>query len=95
MKERIVIDETSVPRLAAHVRLRFDKQRDQWIVLAPERLFVPDSIALEIIQRCDGAATVAGIVDDLAAKFDAPRDVILRDVCVLLQDLTDKGVMTQ
>jgi pyrroloquinoline quinone biosynthesis protein D len=95
VKERIVIDEASVPRLVPHAKLRFDKQRDQWIVLAPERLFVPDPIALEIIQRCDGAATVATIVDDLAEKFNAPREVILRDVAALLQDLTDKGVMTR
>ena len=94
MKERIVITESSVPRLAAHARLRFDKARDQWVVLAPERLFVPDPIALEIIQRCDGEASVAAIVDGLAEKFNAPRDVILGDVIALLQDLTDKGVMT-
>ncbi|WP_425450349.1 pyrroloquinoline quinone biosynthesis peptide chaperone PqqD [Virgifigura deserti] len=95
MKERVVIAETSVPRLVPHARLRFDKQRDQWIVLAPERLFVPDPIALEILQRCDGVATVATIVDGLAEKFNAPREVILGDVIALLQDLTDKGVMTE
>lgn len=94
MKERTIIAETSVPRLAPHARLRFDKQRDRWVMLAPERLFVPDPIALEIIRRCDGTASVAAIVDGLAQTFDAPREVILRDVSSLLQDLADKGVMT-
>lgn len=93
MAERTVISAESVPRLPRGVRLTFDKARDRWTVLAPERLFVPDEIALEIIRRCDGEATVAAIVDELAAKFSAPRDVIDRDVRTLLQDLADKGVM--
>src|SRR3546814_5237541 len=64
--ERIAITEQSVPGLPAGVKLRFDKQRDQWVILAPERLFVLDAIALEIVKRCDGAASVGAIVDDLA-----------------------------
>ena len=95
MSAPTVIGETSAPRLGPHVKLRFDKQRDQWIVLAPERLFVPDSVALEIIRRCDGVATVAAIVGALAEAYKAPRDTILRDVRTLLQDLADKGIMTE
>ncbi len=95
MSERVVIQGTSVLRFAAHVRLRFDKQRDRWVVLAPERVFVPDPIALEILQRCDGEATVEAIADDLARKFAAPREEILRDVSGLLQDLADKGMLTR
>jgi pyrroloquinoline quinone biosynthesis protein D len=94
MAERITISAASVPRLPRGVKLRFDQQRDNWVVLAPERLFVPDPIALEIIKRCDGEANVAAIVDDLAAAFQADRAVIERDVNALLQDLADKGVMT-
>jgi pyrroloquinoline quinone biosynthesis protein D len=37
---------------------------------------------------------VTAIVDDLAAKFNAPRDLIARDVNALLQNFADKGVMT-
>ena len=93
MTERVTITEQSVPGLPAGVKLRFDRQRDQWVILAPERLFVLDAIALEIVKRCDGAASVAAIVDDLAATFKADRAVIERDVCALLQQLTEKGVM--
>ena len=93
MSERALVGEASVPRLARGTRLQFDKHRDQWIVQAPERLFVLDPIALEIVQRCDGIASVSAIVDGLAAKFNAPRDVILRDVNAMLQDFADKGVM--
>ncbi len=75
------------------MKLRFDKRRDRWVVLAPERLFVPDEIALEILRRCDGVATVTAIVDDLARMSGAPRAEIMGDVSALLQELTDKGVL--
>ena len=94
MSERVLVDESSVLRLARGARLQFDKHRDRWVVQAPERVFVLDAIALEILQRCDGAAPVSAIVDDLAAKFTAPREEILRDVSNMLQDFADKGVMS-
>ncbi len=94
MSQAVTISSESVPRLPPGVKLRFDKTRDKWIVLAPERVFVPDDIALEIIKRCDGEATVTAIVDDLASAFNAPREVIEKDVSALLQELTNKGVMT-
>ena len=94
MNERVLVGEASVPRLVRGTRLQFDKHRDRWIVQAPERLFVLDAIALEIVQRCDGAASVGAIVDDLAGRFNAPRELILRDVNALLQDFADKGVMS-
>jgi pyrroloquinoline quinone biosynthesis protein D len=94
MSQPVAISADSVPRLPVGVKLRFDKHRGTWVVLAPERLFVPDPIALEVIKRCDGSASVSAIVDDLAKTFDAERGVIERDVSALLQDLADKGVMT-
>jgi pyrroloquinoline quinone biosynthesis protein D len=94
VSQPVAISTDSVPRLPAGVKLRFDKHRDAWIVLAPERVFVPDPIALEVIKRCDGSASVTAIVDDLAKTFDADRSVIEKDVSALLQDLADKGVMT-
>ena len=93
MKERVVITAESVPSLPRGVKLRFDKTRDIWVLLGPERIFNPDPIALEILKRCDGAASVTAIVDDLAATFQADREVIERDVTALLQDLADKGIM--
>lgn len=94
MASRVVISEASVPRLPRGVKLRFDVARQQWMVQAPERVFVPDPVALEVIRRCDGRATVAAIVDELAATFQAPREVILGDVTELLQELSDKAVLT-
>lgn len=93
MSGRTVIGEDSVPRFRAHMKLKFDKSRGQWMILAPERLFLPDDIALDILKRCDGERSVAAIVDDLVRKFTAPRDTILTDVTALVQDFTDKGVL--
>ncbi len=87
------IDEGSVPRFQPHMKLRFDKKRERWTILAPERIFLPDDIALEILTRCDGTSTIRAIVDDLAAKFDAPGEVIMEDVKKLVRDFRDKGVL--
>jgi len=90
MTARANVTEDAVPHLPRGVRLQHDKQRDQWVIQAPERLFVLDPIAYEVVKRCDGEASVKAIVDDLAATFQAPREVIDKDVRKLLQDLVDK-----
>ncbi len=91
MTDRVLIEETSVPKLPTHVKLRFNEQRKQWVVLAPERLLVPDETSVEILQHCNGEASVSVIVDALAKKYDAPRETIGTDVMELLQGLADKG----
>ena len=92
MSERTVIGADSAPKLPRHAKLRFDKPRDCWIILAPERVFELDAIAHEVVALCDGERTVGGIVDILAGKFaQAPRDVIANDVTAMLQGLADKG----
>ncbi len=87
------IGEASVPRLAPQIKLRFDEARQRWVVLAPERVLMPDEIAVEILKRCDGAATVDAIAAALAEKYAAPRDEVARDIVEMLQDLADKGVV--
>ena len=62
---------------------------------APERVLAPDEIAVEILQLCDGQRSVADIVDLLAVKYNAPRTDIGTDVIAMLQDLADKGFLTQ
>lgn len=94
MNERTVIAQNSVPRLAPHMRLRFDKVREIWTIQAPERTFVLDEIAQAIFSRCDGGASVEAIIKNLAITFPtAPRDVIEKDVVALLQHFADKGVI--
>lgn len=87
------MDGSTVPRLARGVKLKEDRARGRWVVMAPERMFVPDEIALEVLRLVDGARSVDAIVDDLAARFDAPRAEILSDVTEMLLDLTGKGAV--
>lgn len=88
-----MIDGTAIPRLARGMRLREDTTRNQWVMLAPERMFVPDETALEVLRLVDGQRSLDAIADDLAARFDAPRTEILADVAALLEDLAEKGVI--
>jgi len=86
------ITEQSTPRFAPQVVFRYDEARERWVILAPERVLMPDDIAVEILKRCDGS-DVAGIVADLARNFEEDPAVIRGDVVAMLQDLADKGVL--
>ena len=74
-------------------RLRHDEVRGAWVVLAPERLFMLDGPAVEVLKLVDGTRTVPEIVDELAVKFAAPREAIAADVAKMLRDLSDKGAI--
>lgn len=93
MTVRIINSENSKPRFARHVRFRFDERRQRWVVLAPERMVMPDEISVQILKRCTGDQTLAAVIDDLVAEFDAPREEIAADVLALIQDLTDQGIL--
>jgi pyrroloquinoline quinone biosynthesis protein D len=91
----ISVSEASRPVLPRHAKLRFDETRQRWVILAPERVLAPDEIAVEILQLCDGARSVAQMIDALAAKYTADRPAIGADVIAMLQDLADKGFLTE
>jgi pyrroloquinoline quinone biosynthesis protein D len=48
-----------------------------------------------VLKLCDGVRSVADIADELSAKYAAPRDTIATDVVAMLQDLADKGFLTE
>ncbi len=85
--------EAAIPRFRRGVKFRFDEARQTWILLAPEKMFTPEGTAVEILRRVDGERTIAAIVDDLAAVFQAPRDLIAADVAEMLADLDARGVI--
>jgi pyrroloquinoline quinone biosynthesis protein D len=92
--DRLNVSATSVLRLAPHIVFRFDDVRQRWIILAPERLLLPDEQAVEILQLADGKTSAGAIIDALAGRYtQAPRDLIARDVTAMLQDLADKGCL--
>jgi len=89
-----MVGSASVLKLAPHIVFRFDETRQRWIMMAPERLMLPDEQAVEILKLVDGKTGVSAIVDSLAARYDqAPRDLIAKDVTTMLQDLADKGCL--
>lgn len=86
-------EETTVPSFARGVRLRFDEARQVWTVLAPERLFLPDELAVEVLKLVDGVRTLGDIADELSARFDAPRAEVLSDITEMLTDFAAKGAV--
>ena len=81
------------PRLGLGHKFRFDQVRGAWVLLGPERLFVPDEHAVEVLKLVDGVRTVDGIVTDLASRYDAPPDAIRADVDAMLADLSARGAV--
>jgi pyrroloquinoline quinone biosynthesis protein D len=83
----------SRPRLPRGVRLTHNEAQGGWVLLAPERVFKADPVAVEILKRCDGEATFSAIVDDLATTFAAPRERIEADCAAMLRSLADKKLL--
>lgn len=92
-RTRTIIVPESKPSMPPHIKLRHDAGRGRWHVLAPERVFEPDPIAIEILKRCDGVRSVEDIAVELAKDYNAPMQEILTDTISMLQELTDKGVL--
>src|SRR5438105_15091825 len=61
---RVLVEGGVVLRFAPHVRFRFDELRKAWIVLAPERLLLPDEQAVEILRLIDGERAIDLIIDE-------------------------------
>ncbi|AAM37961.1 pyrroloquinoline quinone biosynthesis peptide chaperone PqqD [Xanthomonas citri pv. citri] len=87
------ITRDSRPALRAGVRLQQDRARDQWVLLAPERVVELDDIALVVAQRYDGTRSLAQIAQELAAEFDADAAQIEADVIELTDTLHQKRLL--
>jgi pyrroloquinoline quinone biosynthesis protein D len=86
-------DLATVPSFRRGVKFRFDTVRDAWVLLAPEKLFMPDEIGVEILKLVDGTRSIGVIAGDLAARFDAPVELIATDVQIALEDLSARGAV--
>ncbi len=82
-----------VPALPHGVRLKFDDMRDQWMMLAPERVLKLDPVAAEIMKLVDGARTIEIIVDDLSSRFEIEREQVSSDVRAFLAQLAAKRML--
>lgn len=81
------------PRIPRGVRLREDKVRHRWVLLAPERIFEVDGIGVEILKRCDGSTTLGEIIAGLAAAYEATPEQVTPDVTDFLQGLATKRII--
>jgi pyrroloquinoline quinone biosynthesis protein D len=71
--------DTARPRLGPHLRLRFDRSRGKHVLLGPESVIVLNRTGADVVGLCDGSRTVAGIVDELRARYQRPVDDEVRD----------------
>ncbi len=58
------------PRLAPHVRLRYDPARGRHVLLTPETVTVLNQTGAAILQLCDGQRTVPEILAELRGRYD-------------------------
>jgi pyrroloquinoline quinone biosynthesis protein D len=93
IRTRAIVTAATRPALPPHIKLRHDAGRGKWLVLAPERVFEPDEIAVAVLKLCDGARSVDDIASELAREYNAPKEEIVADIVSMLQDLADKGVV--
>ncbi|MEL6523536.1 MAG: pyrroloquinoline quinone biosynthesis peptide chaperone PqqD [Pseudomonadota bacterium] len=79
-----------IPVLPRGVRLHFDKVRDRWVLLAPERAVALDQVGHAVLSEVDGKRSFGDIVAALAAKYNAPPDQISKDSAGFLSALRDR-----
>ncbi|MEP3847508.1 MAG: pyrroloquinoline quinone biosynthesis peptide chaperone PqqD [Paracoccaceae bacterium] len=84
------MDSADIPTLPRGVRLHFDKVRDKWVLLAPERAVTLDPIGHAILSEVDGARSFGEIAQALADKYNAPADQIAADSAGFLNALRDR-----
>jgi pyrroloquinoline quinone biosynthesis protein D len=84
------INESARPRLAPHVRMRFDAARGQHALLSPETVWVINDTGAAIVKLCDGRRTVAEIQAELQSRY---AQVAEGDVHRFLADLIAKQNM--
>ncbi|TQC43800.1 pyrroloquinoline quinone biosynthesis peptide chaperone PqqD [Rhodococcus sp. WS4] len=85
-----ITDEAARPRLAPHVRMRFDAARGQHALLSPETVWVLNDTGAAIVELCDGSRTVAEIQSELQNRYEQVAD---GDVRRFLADLIPKHCM--
>jgi pyrroloquinoline quinone biosynthesis protein E len=81
------------PRLSRKARVQPDPRDGVPVLLSPERGLRLGETAAAIVALCDGTRTPGAMVDELCARYGGPRDVVARDVDVLLDDLHARGLL--
>lgn len=85
-----MIGADDIPVIPRGVRMQFDRVRDRWVLLAPERTVALDEIGRAILSEIDGARSFGEITARLAATYAAPEDEIAADSRAFLGTLIDR-----
>jgi pyrroloquinoline quinone biosynthesis protein D len=85
-----VIGSDDIPVLPRGVRLHWDRVRETWVLLAPERAVTLDAIAHAVLSEIDGARSFGEITQALSDRYDAPQEQIAKDASGLLGALKDR-----
>ena len=84
------MEASLIPALPRGVRLHFDKVRETWVLLAPERAVTLDAIGHAILSEVDGTRSFGEITADLAQKYNAPEEQIAEDSSGFLDALRNR-----
>lgn len=85
-----MIADTDIPVIPRGVRVQFDRVRDRWILLAPERTVALDAIGHAILSEIDGTRSFGDITLALARKYGAPAEEVAADSRGFLGALLDR-----
>ncbi|HEX3345793.1 MAG TPA: pyrroloquinoline quinone biosynthesis protein PqqE [Polyangiaceae bacterium] len=81
------------PRLSRKARVQPDPRDGRPVLLSPERGLRLGDTAAAVVALCDGTREVEAIVDELTARYGAPRAIVARDVEALLADLHRRALL--
>jgi pyrroloquinoline quinone biosynthesis protein D len=91
----VTVTAKTVVKLARGVRLREDTVRGQTVLLAPERTFALDDIAVAIVRALDGERDLGTIAENLATRFEAETSVVLKDVIDFVEAFSKRQLLEQ
>lgn len=77
----------SRPVLPRGVRIVRDQVRGHWVLLSPERALRLDETGLAVLREIDGRRPLAEIAIELASRYGAPPEVVLKDATAFLARL--------
>jgi pyrroloquinoline quinone biosynthesis protein D len=89
IRERAIVSGASKPHFPKYVRMQFDPVRKRFAVLAPERVYWPDDVTVDILKLCNGERSLSAIAAELAQSYAAPVETIQADVLEFIQSWTD------
>ncbi len=69
--------------------MQYEKAQEAWVLLYPEGMVKLNGSAGEILRRCDGERSVAGIVSDLERAFE--QEDLNDDVIAFLEIARERG----